>query len=153
MKRQAPTFEFWHSCGLGIIALGSHASAQVKRLCDLSDGHEITRVRERFAHLGARWETTTDARIAGAEAGGTKGVLAKAQNDLAAATTEIAKLREQALAAATDSARLSGSLQTVTGDLERLVDHQAANLEREHTLLRELGQSQRRKQRSYCHLS
>jgi GT2 family glycosyltransferase/glycosyltransferase involved in cell wall biosynthesis len=147
MKRQAPTFEFLHGRGLGIIALGSHASAQVKRLCDLSDGHEITRVRERFAHLGARWETITDARIAGAEAGGTKGVLAKAQNDLAAATTEIAKLRERALAAATDSARLSDSLQTVTGDLERLVDHQAANFEREHTLLRELGQSQRRKQR------
>jgi GT2 family glycosyltransferase len=67
--------------------------------------------------------------------------------NLDAAPTEIAELREQALAAAAEAARLSDSLRTVTGDLARLVDDQAANFEREHMLLRALGQSQRRKQR------
>jgi len=55
LSQQFPTFEFQHGFGLGVAAVGPDAPAAVKQLCGLTSEAEIGTVRERFAHLGARW--------------------------------------------------------------------------------------------------
>ncbi len=54
LQREAPSFEFWHAHGLGVLALGGQAPEIVKALCTLSD-HAVAVLRERFALLGERW--------------------------------------------------------------------------------------------------
>jgi glycosyltransferase involved in cell wall biosynthesis len=49
-----PSFEFMHGHGLGIAAVGRNAPETVIQLCNL--GSDVANIlRERFAHLGARW--------------------------------------------------------------------------------------------------
>jgi GT2 family glycosyltransferase len=146
-KTQVPTFEFSHGCGLGVVAFGNHAPARIKQLCELSDGYEIAATRERFAHLGARWETIAEAKVGVAEAEAAHKLLAETRNDLANATNEIGTLREQALSATANFTRASISLRTLSEDLASALDGHEASLEMEQSFLRALGQSQRRKQR------
>ena len=147
LKREAPSFEFVHGRGLGVVALGSHAPVQVRELCGLSTEHEIAAVRERFSYLGGRWEAVSDAKVALAEAEAAKKFVTQTSKDLAEATTEIAKLREEADIATADCARASNSLRALSADLAAARDDHAAIFERQERLIRALGQSQRRKQR------
>jgi glycosyltransferase involved in cell wall biosynthesis len=56
LRDRYPSFEFLHSNGLGIVAVGRNAVEPVMELCNLEpDAADV--LRERFAHLGARWET------------------------------------------------------------------------------------------------
>ncbi len=52
-----PGFEFLHSHGLGVLAVGPKAPDAVLALCRLDAAHltDIPTIRERFAVLGARW--------------------------------------------------------------------------------------------------
>jgi glycosyltransferase involved in cell wall biosynthesis len=50
-----PSFEFLHSYGLGILAVGANAPAPVTSLCALHREADIAAIRERFALLGERW--------------------------------------------------------------------------------------------------
>jgi glycosyltransferase involved in cell wall biosynthesis len=70
LKRDAPSFEFLHCHGLGVLALGDRAPEAVKALCALGADDEIAAVRERFSHFGARWmelAAARDERAASAE--------------------------------------------------------------------------------------
>jgi glycosyltransferase involved in cell wall biosynthesis/GT2 family glycosyltransferase/SAM-dependent methyltransferase len=51
-----PAFEFLHSHGLGILAVGTSPPAKVASLCTLQDATKVHAVRQRFALLGERWE-------------------------------------------------------------------------------------------------
>jgi glycosyltransferase involved in cell wall biosynthesis len=54
LRERFPSFEFLHSHGLGIAAVGRNAPESVIQLCNL--GPDIANIlRERFADLGARW--------------------------------------------------------------------------------------------------
>ncbi len=57
LARLYPHFEFYHSWGLGVIAIGQNAPETILELCSLREPASISKVRERFACLGERWET------------------------------------------------------------------------------------------------
>ena len=54
LKGRAPTFEFLHAHGLGVVSLGADAPDAVKKLCGLTDGAKIAAIRERFSMVGVR---------------------------------------------------------------------------------------------------
>lgn len=54
VTRRYPSFEFLHSHGLGIAAVGKKVPAAIAELCRLQ-GDPANLFRERFAQLGARW--------------------------------------------------------------------------------------------------
>jgi hypothetical protein len=60
LKREAPTFEFLHGHGLGVVALGTDAPSAIRQLCALTDRVHIGAIRERFSFLGSRWITTRE---------------------------------------------------------------------------------------------
>jgi len=64
MREAFPHFEFLHCHGLGLAAVGSNAPLAVERLCGL-DTAAACRLRDRFAHLGARWMAAVERREIG----------------------------------------------------------------------------------------
>jgi glycosyltransferase involved in cell wall biosynthesis/GT2 family glycosyltransferase len=55
LRDRAPSFEFLHGHGLGVLAVGREVSGGVAALCGTRDAGTISTVRERFATLGERW--------------------------------------------------------------------------------------------------
>ncbi len=55
LREQHTAFEFPHGHGLGLVALGSRLPTAIEALLALTSPIDITRIRERFAWLGARW--------------------------------------------------------------------------------------------------
>lgn len=56
LSRRYPSFEFPHSSGLGLLAVGSEPPPIVATLCGMRDEGAIATLRERFARLGERCE-------------------------------------------------------------------------------------------------
>jgi glycosyltransferase involved in cell wall biosynthesis len=70
LRRDAPSFEFLHCHGLGVLAFGEEPPEAVKALCALAADDEVAATRERFSHLGARWmelDVARDEKAAAAE--------------------------------------------------------------------------------------
>jgi len=57
LRGEYPSFEFTHGYGLGVLAVGDHAPAEVVALCKLDDPRKVSAVRNRFARIGERWST------------------------------------------------------------------------------------------------
>ena len=102
-----PGFEFLHSHGLGLLAVGSRAPEDVLALCRLGDA--ASAVRERFALLGERWmdhfeqtqavaaQRRAEARNAGyaaevAALQGARDAAAQAEAEVARLTAQVADL-------------------------------------------------------------
>ena len=63
LRASYPAFEFLHEHGLGMLAVGRAAPAEVARLCALTDPAVIGLVRERFSQLGERWRFELHLRL------------------------------------------------------------------------------------------
>jgi hypothetical protein len=61
-SKSFPNFEFLHSRGLGVLAVGPEAPEAVKRLCELSNGADVASVREAFSNWGSPWVRANEAR-------------------------------------------------------------------------------------------
>jgi hypothetical protein len=61
LKQSVPYFEFLHSAGLGVAAIGPDAPVAIMDLCRLTKDSEVAIVRERFAQVGSIW-TDVNAR-------------------------------------------------------------------------------------------
>lgn len=59
LRTKYPTFEFYHGCGLGIVAVGNRAPELVRRLCAVESVPAAAALRERFSLLGERWLCAT----------------------------------------------------------------------------------------------
>ena len=97
LKREAPTFEFLHEHGLGMVAVGAKAPAAIQRLCALTDAAQIAAVRERFSFLGARWISTWEKSDLNARARGLEEAIAQKNTS--------ARALEEAIAQKNTSAR------------------------------------------------
>jgi hypothetical protein len=95
-------FEFLHSHGLGILAVGSNVPPAIADLCGLSDPADIVRVRRRFAVLGERWIAEMHQRQLFAEANTARGATTEAQARAEAAYHELKIERAGAVAAAAE---------------------------------------------------
>ena len=102
LKHEAPTFEFLHEHGLGIVAVGAKAPAAMQRLCALTDGPQIAVVRERFSFLGARWIATKENSDLDAHARALAEVVA--QKDAHAHALKVAVAQNEARARALEEA-------------------------------------------------
>ena len=67
LQKSYPSFEFTHSFGLGVLAVGAQAPKAVLDLCALKDP-TVSALRERIAQLGARWIVTERERDLGQHA-------------------------------------------------------------------------------------
>ncbi len=56
LKSRYPSFEFLHGHGLTLVAVGTDVPVAIRDLCALNSEDTVI-VRDRFALLGARWET------------------------------------------------------------------------------------------------
>ena len=59
LREQLPSFEFLHCHGLGVVAVGVNAPDAVRKLCKL-DSRNVSLMRERFSHVGARWSDAVE---------------------------------------------------------------------------------------------
>jgi Methyltransferase domain len=64
LRRQYPSFEFLHGCGLGMLAVGEAVPEAVLALCRLTDPAAIGKFRSRFALIGERWSQSAQLRDA-----------------------------------------------------------------------------------------
>ena len=106
-----PSFEFLHTHGLGVLAVGANVPASVIELCNLQ-GDAVNLMRERFATLGERWSLNgfsrayEDARAWGNKAQAEVNTLFPAYQTLLAANrtsrTQLAETRFALAQAAVD---------------------------------------------------
>ncbi|WP_051331618.1 glycosyltransferase [Methylocaldum szegediense] len=61
MRERYPSFEFLHSHGLGVLAVGENAPSAIIELCSLDDDEKISTVRNRFQAFGSLWATEAKA--------------------------------------------------------------------------------------------
>jgi lipopolysaccharide biosynthesis protein len=127
LKQEAPTFEFLHSHGLGVVALGVDAPATIQELCALRDEAQIATVRERFSSLGDRWAVAwqnsvlaTDLHKARFRADSLVAQLAAAQGAEADLTAERDHLAAQLAAAQGAEARLTTERDTLAAERDTL---------------------------------
>ena len=121
-----PAFEFLHTHGLGVLAVGTNAPAPITELCNLQ-GDALNLVRERFATLGERWSLSgfsrayEDARAWGSKAQAEVNTLYPAYQTLLAAhrtsRTQLAQARFTLAQAEIDRERAEAS--RVEADLLR----------------------------------
>ncbi|GBQ98073.1 glycosyltransferase [Acetobacter nitrogenifigens DSM 23921 = NBRC 105050] len=60
LTKQYPSFEFFHSHGLGVLCVGDDMSDGLRALTSLS-GTEVSRLRSHFSRLGERWQLEAEA--------------------------------------------------------------------------------------------
>jgi lipopolysaccharide biosynthesis protein len=139
LKQEAPTFEFLHSHGLGVVAVGADAPLTVQELCALTDDAQIAAVRERFSSLGDRWTVTWQNSVLATDLHKTRfwadslvAQLAAAQGAEADLTAQRDHLAAQLAAAQGAEARLSTERDALAVERDALaVERDALAVERD----------------------
>jgi hypothetical protein len=144
LKREMPTFEFLHSHGLGIVAVGTHVPEPIKKLCRLTDGVEIAKIRDRFSYFGARWSAEHRAREEAAQTRALERKLAAAgvensavERRLAEAGVEKSTVERKLAEVSVEKSSAKHRLESLTGRLGVLqseLDRQRSEVDRLNSL-------------------
>ncbi len=68
LRDRYPIFEFLHSHGLGVVAIGERVPESIREFCSLTSPTEIAVVRDRFSFVGSRWVRDLQERAQSEEA-------------------------------------------------------------------------------------
>ena len=135
LKQEFPAFEFLHSHGLGVVAVGADAPEAVKRLCGLTNGAEIAALRERFSLIGARWIAEQERSNLAARARTLESQVRAAKDEITQRSTQISDL--QSLLSKAQKQRDDG-LREKDQELrekDRVIGEQQARIERLNQVL------------------
>lgn len=95
LSRQYPHFEFHHSYGLGVLAVGRDIAPDLAVLCEMSGTEAGDGVRRHMARLGERWSEDPETNaVVGARLGGS-GDPAWMQHELARTRRDLAQLQAE----------------------------------------------------------
>ncbi len=116
LRERHPHFEFHHSYGLGVLALGKEPPEAISELCALNRTEEGAALRRRVALLGERWVAEARERDLGDELGREQRVRAEAEAGYAGvqerlADAEVARARTEATLAETETLVRAGNIQ------------------------------------------
>jgi hypothetical protein len=109
LKREAPTFEFLHSHGLGIVVVGADAPQAIRQLCASTDSVYIGAIRERFSFLGSRWIATQEKSELQAQVLAREQVIAQTEARAQQQELEIAQTEARAQQQELEIARIGAS--------------------------------------------
>jgi glycosyltransferase involved in cell wall biosynthesis len=131
LSARFPSFEFVHSHGLGILAVGLETPEALRPLIG-ADEQDRAVVRAYFFELGRRLTAESEAHRLAAEVGPAQQAAAAARQELAAARDETSALREELAAARRQEAARCADLEARSADLEaRLAELQVRASETE----------------------
>jgi glycosyltransferase involved in cell wall biosynthesis len=125
LQETYPAFEFTHSFGLGVLAVGAEAPQAVLDLCALKDP-VVSILRERIAQLGARWIVAERERDLGQHAHNLTAQIEPLQAHVANLEAHVANLEAHASNLTTDRGRL---LEEIKAQEKQGADVQAQNAE------------------------
>jgi hypothetical protein len=120
LSGQHPHFEFHHSYGLGILAVGRDIAPDMAELCALSGTEAAETLRRHVAQLGERWAADPDTNgilVGRGELAQMQGELAQMQGELARMQGEYAAVVSSTLWQSTRPLRALGGL--IPGSLRR----------------------------------
>lgn len=113
VKHRYPHFEFLHSHGLGVLAVGSRVPELLRPMLNVPEG-EAARIRSFFSNLADR---NQDLLLARNEAKARTGELTTAHRDLAIAHGELANVRAETANVREELARLQGEFSKLREEL------------------------------------